>query len=183
VAEGPAEYRFFQHGSVQVQTADADSRKAAFQVSMPASVAQAVTPALMGAGVLDQYVLMNPLAAWVPSMGPDRMRPGVLVQDPEIADRVNLAVRQQVRTVLDLFRDLSLAMVDPSDLIPMLPLGVYVSFRFRCGVDSLVRALDELGRTDGVAGVAEFRFALSAALAEVLAGFGSVTGAASADGR
>ena len=181
-AEAWRTHRFFERGEVRVSGFDAASRQAAFSISMPASVAQAVVPALLGAGVLDQYVLMNPVAAWIPALGADRIRPGVLVYDPDMAQKLNSAVRARVGDVLSLFADLSQGVLDPTDLIPMLPLGVYVTFRMRCRIDDLPRAVLELERT-AVAGVGEFRFALAAALTEVLTAAGSLTGAGLDGGR
>jgi hypothetical protein len=171
-------HRIFEHGGVQVLESDADSRQAAFRMSMPVSVVQTVSPALLGAGMMDQYVLASPLSAWIPSLAADRVKPELSERDPEVARRLNSAVQAKAYEVLELFRTLSQAVVDPSDLIPMLPLGTYVKFRFRCRVDDLPKALSELERS-AVAGVGEFRYALASALAEVLLQFHSVSGAAS----
>lgn len=175
-------HRFFEHGGVAVLNSDPKLRQASFRITIPASVAQTISPALLGAGVLDQYVLMNPLSAWMPSLGEERIKPEVSVVDPAVAGRVNSAVRAVVHDTLEAFRTLSQALIDPSDLIPMLPLGVYVIFRFRCQVDDVPGVLSELGRTT-VAGTAEFRYALAAALAEVLLEFKSVIAAAPDSGR
>lgn len=163
------EHRFFEHGRVTLVSADRSSRMAAFSASLPASLVQAAMPALLGAGIVDKYELMNPMSAWIPALGEDRFRPGL---EPTAPDAVNQAVRTQVMEALSLFRSLAQVLVDPSDLIPMLPMGTYVTFRLRCSVDKLAVALEELERA-AVAGVPEFRFALAGALAEALVGFES----------
>lgn len=173
-------YAFFEHGFVQAVSWDPVSRQAAFSVTVPASIVQTVTPPLLGAGKLDQYVLHNPVAAWIPVIGSGRLHPAAA--NPDMADRINRKVREKVQEILDLFLDVSRILVDPSDLIPALPLGTYVNFRFRCRVDGMIKVLSELDRTR-VAGVPEFRYALSSALAEVLKEFGSVIEAVPDDGR
>jgi len=160
-------HKIFERGAVVVVSCDKMSRQAAFRVTLPASLAQAVTPALLGAGVIDQYTLANPVAAWIPTLGPDRFKD----VGPGVPEAVNEAVRMKVMEVLTMFNGLGQVVVDPSDLIPMLPLGTYVSFRLRFVVDKLVPVLDSLEAMP-VAGAGELRYALAGALSEVLEGFG-----------
>lgn len=159
-------HRFFERGAVEVVSCDKVSRQAAFQVTLPASLVQTVTPALLGSGIIDQYVLSNPVAAWIPVLDRDRFRD----VGPGVPEYVNLAVKEKVMETLTLFNGLAQVVKDPSDLIPMLPLGTYVTFRLRCTVDKLAPALEEL-ESAPVAGVGEFRYALAGALAEVLEAF------------
>lgn len=159
-------HRFFERGAVVVVSCDGVSRQAAFQVTLPASLVQTVTPALLGAGVIDQYVLSNPVSAWIPTLGHDRFKD----VGPGVPEYINMAVKEKVLEVLTLFNGLAQVVRDPSDLIPMLPLGTYVTFRVRCVVDKLAVALEEL-ESAPVAGVVEFRYALAGALTEVLEEF------------
>lgn len=165
-------HRFFKHGGVQIISSDSTSRQVAFQITMPASIVQTISPPLLGAGVMDQYLLANPVAVWIPPVSPEQIIPNPSISG-DLSGRINSLIQSTVKETLELFRVFSSQVENPSDLIPMLPLGVYVTFRFRCCIDDLVTVMSELERTM-VAGVAEFRFALASAMAEALSEFGSV---------
>lgn len=165
-------HQFFEYGGVQIISSDSTSRQVAFQITMPASIVQTISPPLLGAGIMDQYLLANPVAVWIPPISPEQIVPNPNISD-SLSERMNSLIHSMMKETLELFRVFSSQVENPSDLIPMLPLGVYVTFRFRCCIDDLITVMSELERTM-VAGVAEFRFALASAMAEALSEFGSV---------
>jgi hypothetical protein len=128
---------------------------------------QTITPALLGSGYIDQYELRNPVAVWMPSINLGRYKPELIHQHPSAPDQISLTVRKKIEEVLDIFRELSNVIIDPSDFIPILPMGVYVRFRLRCEIDKMAQVLINLENIP-IAGVAEFRFALAEILAEIL---------------
>jgi hypothetical protein len=154
---------FFINGSVKVISEDMTSRHIQFSITMPACVMQAVTPLLLGAGFIDQYELRKPLSAWIPSIAEEGFTSN---SDPNFPTRVNALIHQSVKETLDLFSSVSSHLKFPADVLPILPIGIYVQFKFRCSVDALGPILENMG---GAAGVAEFRFALASVLASVLA--------------
>lgn len=154
---------FFTHGLVKVISEDITDRHVQFSIVMPACVMQAVTPLLLGAGFIDQYELRKPLSAWIPMVADEGFIPH---SDPNFPTQANALIRQSVKETLDLFSSLSSHLKFPADVLPILPIGVYVQFKFRCNVDALGPLLENMG---GAAGVAEFRFALASVLASVLA--------------
>jgi|WetSurMetagenome_2_1015567.scaffolds.fasta_scaffold660332_1 hypothetical protein len=154
---------FFIHGSVKVMSEDMTDRHIQFLIVMPACVMQAVTPLLLGAGLIDQYELRKPLSAWIPMIADEGFSQN---SDPNFPTRINALMRQSVKETLDLFSLVSSHLKFPADALPVLPIGVYVQFKFRCNVDALGPLLENMG---GAAGVAEFRFALASVLASVLA--------------
>jgi hypothetical protein len=154
---------FFINGSVKVISEDVVDRNIQFSIVMPACVMQAVTPSLLGAGFIDQYELRKPLSAWIPTIAEEGFIPN---SDPNFSTRANALIRQSVKETLDLFSSVSPHLKFPADMLPILPIGVYVQFKFRCNTDALGLALESMR---GAAGVAEFRFALASVLASVLA--------------
>jgi len=159
--------KFFEYGEVSLLAFDESTRQAAIQMVMPCCLMQTITPALLGGGHIDQYELRNPVAIWMPSIDSDKYKPELLQQYPDIPTQVNATVKKKLEEVLDLFKELSGAIKDPTNFIPMLPMGVYIQFRLRCEVDNMAQVLLNLENTL-VVGVAEFRFALAEILAEVL---------------
>lgn len=139
---------------------DRSSRQAQFSVTAPACVLQAALPQLLSSGLIEGYEVARPLAAWVPTVADEGFAPG----DPGVPARVNAAAREAARASLDLFRRSSGHMLFPGDLVPILPMGTYVTFRLRCRLDDLVPSLPAMVPA---AGVAELRFALAAAAAAV----------------
>jgi hypothetical protein len=166
VPRGP--FRFFEYGEVSVAGHDAKSRQAVLLMCLPCCLMQAVTPALLGAGTIDGYSVMNPVAVWIPQLSDGRFRPEYVGAGEPVSIRANRIMAQRAQETLGTFKSLTPALKDPSDVIPMLPLGTYVQFRYRCDLDGLAQALIEMEKT-AVAGVAELCYALAGALARVLA--------------
>lgn len=162
-------HSFFEHAGVTVITTDRSSRFAAFEIILPASLMQTITPAILGAGVIDQYTIFNPLVAWMPDLGKERFKQGL---DDSTISSLNTAINTKVNEVLSLFIALSEVITNQSDIIPMLPMGTYVSFRLRCLVDKLFQPLLELEDVF-ISGVSEFCFALAGALSDALREFES----------
>ena len=165
VADDPL--HFFSHGEVSIAGHDAKSRQAILLVCMPFCLMQAVTPALLGAGSVDEFSVMNPVSAWIPQLSDERFHPEYVGTDKRVSPRANRIILQKVREIMSTFGSLTPILRDSSDIVPMLPLGVYVQFRYRCGLDGLAEALIEMEKTM-VAGVPEFRYALAAALTRIL---------------
>jgi hypothetical protein len=162
--------RFFERGSAVLEMCDPASRQAAVRVCVPCCLFQAVTPHLLGAGTVDELRIAEPFAFWVPALTAARFA-GAAAGVPGIAERANAAIREEVGRIGKVFAHLHGHLVDPSDLIPMLPLGTYVTFLFRCRVDA-VPALLEGVESVPVVGVPEFQWALATVLAQALADFG-----------
>ena len=160
-------YWFFEYGSVSVINTDTKSRQASFIISMPAIIAHTITPALLGSGLIDQYTLMDPQHVWMPTIHPNRFNDDI---KSEIIDSINMSIKSSLSNTIKLFNCVGQTLLNQSDLIPMLPLGIYVKFRLRCSIDELAISLEELGKTD-VTGVAEFRYALASSLKDILIEF------------
>lgn len=156
------ETRFFEHGKVSVVWRDEEGTQVALLISVPNCLMQAVSPILLGAGTIDLFEVMNPISVWMPTLGPDRFRDGGIR-----ARATNLEIRDSCLRVTAMFRDIGKNLVDQSDIIPMLPLGVYVTFRLRCFTSSLGEAILKLEGMP-VVGVDELRCALEAARRDVL---------------
>jgi hypothetical protein len=156
------ETRFFEHGKVSIVWKDEDGAQVALMISIPCCLMQAVSPVLLGAGSIDLFEVMNPIAVWMPTLGPDRFKDGGVT-----AKRVNAELRESCLRVTAMFRDVGKGLVDQSDIIPMLPLGVYVTFRLRCWTVALEEAALKL-RGMPVVGADELRCALEAARRELL---------------
>lgn len=160
--------RFFLHGSVATLERDRASRQLSLRVTVPACVMQSVTPVLLGSGLLDSYELHGPLSAWIPSVAEEGFADAAIEADPGVASRVNSALQECARQSLEVFRAAAEVLKFPGDAVPVLPMGTYVRFRYRCGADALGEALSKLVPMRE-AGIPELRFALASALAEALA--------------
>lgn len=156
------ETRFFEHGKVSVVWRDEEGTQVALRISIPNCLMQAVSPVLLGAGTIDLYEVMNPISVWMPTLGPDRFKDGGIS-----ARTVNAEIRESCLRITAMFRDVGRNLVDQSDIIPMLPLGVYVTFRLRCLTSALEEASVKLHGMP-VVGVDDLRCALEAARREVL---------------
>lgn len=158
---------FFEHGSVGLLERDFRSREAKLNLCMPCCLFLAASPSLLGHGLIDDFRIHHPLSVWIPRLSSDRFHPYVSEQVPFIADKSNVAVKQTAERTLQNFQDLIQFMPYPEDLIPTLPLGIYVDLTYRCNIDSMAKILIGVENT-AHHGIAEFRFALAEVLTTVL---------------
>jgi hypothetical protein len=162
-AEAAEQSRFFEYGEVLLTENDYKTRQAAVSVCMPCCLFQAVTPSLLGGGLVDGLKVREPLAVWLPQLTSERVSPLVRAQVPDAEIRINAVMKAHVDELLRLFQGASGVIVDPADLVPYLPLGTYVCFRFRCRIDDVPKVLEGVDRTP-VTGVPEFQWALAMVL-------------------
>lgn len=158
--------QFFEHGKVVLQDMDPIGRMAAIFVQVPCCLFQAVTPSLLGAGLVDNFRLAEPLCCWMPQVGEARLS-FVGKQLDQANVRINTAVSQQMDVILKTFVKISEYLLNPADMIPMLPLGTYVQLRFRCRIDDIPKVLQGVQDTP-VEGVHEFQWALACVLAQAV---------------
>jgi hypothetical protein len=155
--------RFFEYGEVSFTDRDFPSRQASIHICIPCCLFQAVTPALLGAGIIDEFYIRDPLAVWMPKLAPERVR-GV------DSGMVNTTIHHHAETSLEIFRLLSHHVNNVADLVPLLPLGIYIALRFRCRIDDIPKVLFAIQGIP-VDGVHEFQWALASVLACVLQDF------------
>lgn len=164
---GSEESRFFEHGVVRLGMVDDRSRQVSISIIAPFCVVQAATPVLLGHGFMDEFRVHDPLAVWMPPIKPDAFKDLVRVPHPDVAVQARVIVNQHVSRLLTTFHEISQAMDDPSELVPMLPIGTYVHVRYRSALDEYVKVLEKL-QAEAVAGVLEVRYAMAEVLAYVL---------------
>jgi hypothetical protein len=163
----PESVRFFEHGEVLVASADPQTRQAALRICVPCCLMHAVAPLLLGAGLVDNYSVLNPVSVWCPVIPPERFKPELLEKYPSMVQGAEKAVRQKLQELLELFGQMGKMLTYPEDAVPMLPIGTYVEFQYRCRIDDLPDAIIGMESVP-VAGVPELRYAMAAALAHVL---------------
>lgn len=164
--EAQEDTRFFEHGRVEFAARDFSSRQAALDITMPCCLFQTVIPQLLAAGLIDHPRIHQPIAVWMPQVTTERMN--ILGSSAGGATQVNIAVRGWLQQLLEIYERLSVFLKDPSDIIPMLPLGIYVNFRWRCRIDDILKVMEGVQKQAHVAGVAEFQWALACVLQFVL---------------
>ncbi len=158
--------RFFEHGKVVLEDIDPVGRMASIFMQMPNCLFQAVTPSLLGAGLVDNFRVAEPVATWLPQLTEARIS-FVGKQVDQCHVRINTAVSQQMESLLKTFVKISEYLLNPADMVPMLPLGVYVALRFRCRIDDVPKVLQGVQETP-VEGVGEFQWALACVLAQAV---------------
>jgi hypothetical protein len=164
--------QFFEYGEVAYLASDQANRHGMVSITMPCCLFQTISPILLGAGHIDNLELADPLAVWMPSLTNDRFISSVS-NIKTVADQVNSGVRSEISRIVGTFLSLSKYLVEPSDIIPMLPLGTYIKFHFRIKIDRIIQMNVELDKIN-VIGAKEFLFALSEVTAYILYTFGDV---------
>jgi hypothetical protein len=159
--------KFFKHGEVAVTAYDTDSRAAALQTCMPCWLMQTVTPIILGYGLIDKFKVHVPLAIWLPKLPSERFLDEYTSQLSDLPSVVSSQESKIVKNVLETFVSLSRVVKDPTDLVPMLPLGIYVDFQYRMKIDDMPVVLSKLNELP-IAGVQEYAYAMAEVLAGIL---------------
>lgn len=163
---------FFEYGEVNLLLTDFESRYVFVEVCMPNCLFQTVTPHLLPNGLIDNLKVRDPIAIWLPQLSDDRFYEHVRCVD-NLSQKMNVAIREEVLRISKLFIHLQSYLINPSDVIPMLPLGVYVTFKYRCPVDNIIKIIEGINSIN-VFGVNEFQIALAHSLNEALDEFSKV---------
>jgi hypothetical protein len=161
--------KFFGHGYIVLEAKDFKTRQASLEICLPHTLLQAITPSLLGSGWVDKLKVKEPVTVWIPQLTADRMNAAAIGHDiPHV--RANMALKQWTDEVVQVFQKVAQFLVDPSDIIPFLPMGTYVQLRFRCRIDDIPKVLEGVGATP-IIGIPEFRWALASVLAAVCLDF------------
>jgi hypothetical protein len=163
---------FFEYGKVHLEANDFQTRQASIRICMPCCLFQAVTPSLLGGGLIDEFKLLEPMAVWIPSFSEESLSSVAdkIIDNP--LARVNMSLKTRAEEILQTFKICAHLVSNPSSLIPILPLGIYITLRFRCKVDNIPNVLIGIQNTD-IDGVHEFQWALATVLAYILEDFRS----------
>ena len=157
--------KFFGSGYIILESKDYKTRQASLELCLPHTLLQAITPSLLMSGWIDKLEVKDPITVWLPQLTAERMNEAASSHDvPHI--KANMALKQWTEEVVQVFQKIAQFLVDPSDIIPFLPMGTYVKLRFRCRVDDIPKLLQGVEDTS-ISGIPEFRWALASVLAEV----------------
>ena len=165
MSEPADDSKFFEYGEVSLDTCDRKTRTSAVRICIPCCLFQTISPHLLGGGWIDELKIRTPIAFWTPTITPERIMAHARIPGTEM--RINVAVRTAVESVGRLFVNLQDSLIDPADVVPMLPLGTYVTFLYRFRVDDSIKILEGIGSVN-VVGVPEFQAAMAAVLTRVL---------------
>lgn len=170
--------KFFKYGLVKVLHTDEIKRQAAVQVCVPCCVMQACLPILLGFGLMDGLAVRNPVAAWAPIPTSDLYKPEVVTQSPHAPEAIGKTVEAKIGEALSLYAEISRLVISPQTMAYILPMGTYVTFRYRCGIDDVAKIIMGLQAIPSP-GVPEFQYAMAQELASTLEELGDVIDEAS----
>jgi hypothetical protein len=160
---------FFEYGKVILKASDFKTRMVECHVCMPCCLMQTVIPHLLAGGSLHNLRIREPLAVWIPKI-PAECFIEEVSQIANIEDKVQVSMREEIVRVSKLFTHLQPYLKNPADIVPMLPLGTYVEFEYRCVVDEIIKVIVGI---EGILvhGVPEFQWALAKVLRLVISDF------------
>lgn len=145
---------------------DTPSRQIQIDICIPCYLLQVSTPVLLGSGMIDNPRIHHPISIWIPKYTDERMVPSARLEN-RIGEKVHSLIREWVVRYTEFFAQISGMFMDPTDAVPMLPLGTYVDVTYRCSIDVLPSLLEGLQKIP-IAGIPEFQFALAEIFHSVL---------------
>jgi hypothetical protein len=160
---------FLGDGRVSLIACDYQSRMASISVIIPCCLFQAVTPHVLSNGSISGFRIHEPVKVWLPQLTDSRFNvtPGLV---GSISAGMNVAIREEIERCLKTFDHVRRYLVDPSDIIPMLPLGVYIQFDWNVQVDTILKVMENINNIK-VVGIIEFQAALASILTLILQDF------------
>jgi len=156
---------FLGNGFVELLETNPHDRNVSIKLCMPCNLFQTVTPQLLSHGLIDEFAVRNPIITWMPQLTIERFCVNGL--DKETINTVNICLKDEIMRISNLFIHMSNYLHDPSDLVPMLPMGVYIECTYRCSVDKIIKILEGIDSIK-VIGVSEFQWAMASVLGYVL---------------
>lgn len=160
------ESSFLRNGKVICEMYDAFSRQAQIQITIPCYLFQVCSPSLLGFGFVDNPKIHLPVSVWLPKFADERMVPSVRLQNNP-SSSVYKIVSEWVTRYVEFFSKISSLFMDPSDIIPILPLGTYIDISYRCDIDKIIPLLESLDQIK-IVGVPDFQFSMAEILNGIL---------------
>jgi hypothetical protein len=159
--------QFLQHGKIELILEDQNARQVELRIIMPACVMQAVTPLLLESGLIHEYKMVSPLMAWIPTIAREGFKEDIIQNQSELDSGVNKIAINLAHQILEFFCEASAILKFPTDLVPLLPMGTYIEFQYRCSIDKLAITLEKISESN-IAGIPEFRYAMAGILVSIL---------------
>jgi hypothetical protein len=160
--------QFFEHGRVDLIGVDKQNRRAIFAISIPYVLLVRVLPAILAGGSISGIQVASPLSVWQVKITNADIKEEFLRGSVDVAPVIWNALNRQLNIFLSYYVELCQILKDPHIVNHSLPMGTYVSMNLTCDVDKVPGMLLVLQQSIAIEGVAEFQFALSAALAKAI---------------
>lgn len=138
--------RFLQHGKLDLEAIDVETRQVSIKVCIPFCVLQSLTPLMAHNGLMDKLVVQNPINVWSPVISKSDIKDNIELNETGLI-YANKSIQENIKSMISLFADVIQLVKSPDMILPLLPIGVYVEFRYRSDVDrlaSLVLSLEDV---------------------------------------
>lgn len=155
---------FLGKGYIDIKLVDAKAQEALLFICMPYCLMQTFTPSLLGCGFIDELRLFEPVHIWTPKISNSRLHPA-LVDHVGLTDAVNHTISEETLRIAHTFASLAPYLIDPTDIMTILPLGTYITFDYRCKYSKQLELISNI-ESINVAGRIEFQDGLAKSLAK-----------------
>jgi hypothetical protein len=156
--------KFFDIGEVKVLSVDSKNRQTGLYFVAPICFVQPAFPALLSSGSIDSFSMIKPFISFVPKIKSENIKS----KSDQIVKRINTRVQDSIAKAMSVYSESEQFLSDPSLMLPILPLGIYVSFTYRCGVDQFVIAIRDRWNVAPGSYEDEFKWATIRVIAHVL---------------
>jgi hypothetical protein len=156
--------KFFDIGEVKVLSVDSGNRQAGLYFVAPICFVQPALPALLSSGSIDSFAMVKPFISFTPKIKSENTKS----RSDQIVKRINTKVQDSIAKAMSIYSESEQFLSDPSMMLPVLPLGIYVSFTYRCGVDQFIIAIKEKWNVASGSYEDEFKWATTRVMAHVL---------------
>jgi hypothetical protein len=116
--------KFFDQAEISAFKIDKQNRSAIFSFHVPLFLAHASFPVLLSSGSIETFSLPNPISSFIPK-----------IENSSAGKNLETRIRKNVQEALSIFLESKI------DMTPVLPVGVYVDFLYKCQVDKLIRSI------------------------------------------
>lgn len=160
--------QFLSHGRIDLMGVDWHTRTAIYFINIPYVLLVHTMPAFLGCANITEVKVSNPLSVWQPQIESLDIKDEYVRANPNISAQIWGAIENHMNKSMAYYLDICHILKNPNIITNILPLGIYVSLKAMCRLDAMLSTIEELQKSIHIAGVAEFQFALSAALATAL---------------
>jgi hypothetical protein len=156
----------FKYGYIELAAVDHVEQSVCIRWCIPIVLLHDLSPAFILFGHITDFTIKNPIAIWIPPISEDQIRPEFAPTEA-VVNSLNVAFRDEGLRLAKLYGSMSEKLVDMSYMVPILPLGTYVTFSTIIQIAHVLPLLESLETLKSM-GIREVQWVLASILKDVV---------------
>jgi len=154
------EKKVLSYGTVRVDVFDEQLRHISYHISIPNISFQAILPIILAYGLINDLNVIYPLHAIKPQFEKDDIKNEFIEKQPDFHIKLNEIIDVNMNSYVNSINDILKVINDPKSVSFMIPIGVFIEFNYKVGLDDMKYVMMGLKKINEI-GIGELNFALA----------------------